>query len=423
MKQIAYLLVFALITSCSVQSIEPDNTLEPENKPTEHAQIERARSIPLQTKSRAILAQNNAFAFDVFKAVSQGQKQPDNLFLSPFSLSAALGMLYNGADGNTKAEIAKVLGFSEYTPEEVNEYYKEVTKALLEIDPNTSLSLANAIWANKGVNLKKSFIELNQNYYDAEVSTLDFSLPATLKTINDWASEKTKGTIPKLLDKIDPSTIVMLANAIYFKSFWTHDFDKSKTLNKPFHNIDGTTSTVPLMHQKEMRMAYAQMDDCSLVELPYANTAYAMSLILPAEGQDLDALIASLDVESWQAMRSHRGAVDVTLSMPRFRVENSLENLAGVLSDLGMPEAFSSYANFSAMLDTKVSVTSVIQKSYISVDEDGTEAAAVTLIAMATSVLQPNPAKATMVLDRPFAFAITEQSTGAILFMGKITKL
>ena len=420
MKKFIYLIAFALAASCSGLGLSEDPILEEEVIPTEPTGMERAKAIALQTKSCAILEQSNEFSLNFFKAVSQ--LQDENLFLSPFSLSAALGMLYNGADGNTKAEIAKVLGFSEYTPEEVNNYYKELTAALLEVDPQTSLSFANAIWANKGVNLKKSFIELNQNYYDAEVSTLDFSLPATLKTINDWASEKTKGTIPKLLNEINPSTIVMLANAIYFKSFWTHDFDKTKTVNKTFHNIDGTTSTVPLMHQKEMRMAYAQMDDCSLVELPYANTAYAMSLILPAEGQDLDALIASLDVESWQAMRSHRGAVYVTLSMPCFKVENGLD-LVGVLSDLGMPEAFSGYANFSAMLDTKVSVTSVIQKSYISVDEDGTEAAAVTLISQTTAVPQPNPAKATMVLDRPFAFAITEQSTGAILFMGKITKL
>ena len=423
MKRIIYLVIFTLIVSCSEQSkIQP--TPEPD-APVAITEISRAQAIELQPQTRAILEQNNSFALNFFKVVSQDQEQDENLFLSPYSMSAALGMLYNGAEGETKAEIAKVLGMDGYTPEEVNSYYKELTEALLEVDPSTSLSLANAIWANKGITLKNSFAEVNQNYYDAEVSTLDFSLPSALQTINRWSNEKTKGTIPEILKKIEPTTIAILANAIYFNSFWITDFDKSKTANKTFHNIDGTTSSVPMMHQKQMMMEYAQMDNCGMVTLPYANEAFTMNLILPEVGEDIDALIEDLDRESWQIMRNHGAITKVTLSMPRFKVENNLDDLADVLKAMGMPRAFSDAADFSAMFDdVDALVSKVIQKSYISVDEAGTEAAAVTVIVMdMTSGPPPTPEEVTMVIDRPFIFAITEQSTGAILFMGKITKL
>ena len=303
----------------------------------------------------------------------------------------------------------------------MNSYYKELTEALLKVDPSTSLSLANAIWANKGVTLKNSFAEVNRSYYDAEADTLDFSLLSALQTINSWSNEKTKGTIPEILDCLDENTLAILANAIYFNSFWTTDFDKSKTVKKAFHNIDGTTSSVPIMHQKQM-MEYAQMDNCGMVTLPYANGAFTMNLILPEVGEDIDALVEDLDRESWQIMRNHGSLPKVTLSMPRFKVENNLDNLVEALKDMGMQKAFSN-ADFSAMFDDiDANISQVIQKSYISVDEAGTEAAAVT-IAMWEVTLTGPPKEVTMVINRPFIFAITERSTGVILFMGKITKL
>ena len=422
-KKLTILLLSALLLfACSENKKEPEiKTEDPINR--EKGEIEWARRIDLQAKTRAILEQNNFFALDFFKAVVQ-KTDEKKLFLSPYSMSAALGMLYNGAEGKTKTEIAKVLGMSDYTPEEINEYYQELTTALLAVDPNSSLSLANAIWANKGVTLKNSFVDLNKDYYDAEVSTLDFSQPSALKTINDWCNENTKGTIPKILDAIAPSNIAILANAIYFKSFWTKDFDKSKTVSKPFNNIDGTSSTVPMMYLK-YKLLYSQMDVCGMVTLPYANTAFAMNLILPNEGVNVDALIADFDGASWQAMMANRTSTTVTLSMPRFKIENELNNLADILAAMGMPTAFSGDADFSAMVDNlQAFVNQVIQKSYISVDEDGTEAAAVTLMTMDTSPgPMPNPPEVTMVFDRPFFFAITEQSTGVILFMGKVTAL
>ena len=428
MKKGFFLFFLILAVSCS-NPLQEQPTPEPEiSKPKEQGEviektiINPAISIILQPHTIAILYQNNSFAIDFFKAVSQ--QHDNNLFLSPFSLSAVLGMLYNGAAGTTQEEIAKVLRMSDYTPDEVNQYYLKLTKALLEVDPNTSLSLANAIWSNKGVTLKNPFVVLNQDYYDAEVSTLDFSLPSALNTINDWCNDKTKGTIPKILEEIDPSTLVILANAIYFKSFWVNDFDKTKTVDKPFHNIDGTTSIVPMMHLRELELKYAQMNRCGMVSLPYANTAFAMNLILPLQGEDIDDLIEDLDATAWQMMTATSTKTKVTLSMPRFKIENTLEDLRSILVDMGMPSAFLESADFSNMLNINAFISRVIQKSYISVDEDGTEAAAVTLANTVTSIVPgPSPKEVTMVLDRPFIFAITEQSTGIILFMGKVVKL
>ena len=425
MKKLLFVLCTGavLLSGCKDIVIETEIDLTPSDSQKEITEIRWARNIALQPQTRAILAQNNLFALDFFKAVSE-KFDNDNLFLSPYSMYAALGMLYNGAEGETREEIAKVLGMEDYAPEEINNYYRELTEALLAVDPSTSLSLANAIWANKGIPLKEPFIALNQDYYDAEVRTLDFSLPSALKTINDWCSEKTHGTIPKILEYIDPATIVMLANAIYFNSFWTYDFEKSKTQNKPFRNISGGASTVPMMYLKH-ELLYAQMDVCGMVALPYANTAFHMNLILPNEEIDVDDLIADFDGDSWQQMMTHRSNAMVTLSLPRFKIENNINGLAAVLAAMGMPLAFSGNADFSAMIEgAGALVNNVIQMSYISVDEDGTEAAAVTLMALVTSPgPMPNPQEVTMVFDRPFLFAITEKSTGAILFMGKVTNL
>ena len=429
MKKLPILLCagFVLLSGCKDIVIEKEMILNAADKEADgikKKEIDEARSIILLPQTRAILEQNNSFALDFFKAVSL--QCSTTLFLSPYSMSAALSMLYNGASGETKKEIAAVLGMSDYTPEEVNRYYQELTKALLEVDPCTTLSLANAIWANKGIGLKPSFVTLNQNFYEAEVNTLDFSLPSSLKTINDWCSEKTKGTIPKILESIDPKSLVILANAIYFNSFWTHDFDKSKTIEKLFYNKDGSTTLVSMMHQKPMELLYTQMEGYGMVTLPYVNKAFAMNLILPEVGEDIDTLINELDRETWQTMMHHRAEAKVTLSMPRFKIENEWR-LAGILAALGMSSAFSGDADFSDMFEgeRQASVSDVIQKSYISVDEAGTEAAAVTLVhlVMSPGTPRPTPAEVTMVFNRPFIFAITEQSTGAILFMGKVAKL
>jgi len=426
MQRILYLLALILVASCTKSTPgQPEPVTEPD-EPMENIKIESAKSIQLQSQTRLILEQSNSFAFDFFMAVSELSEE--NLFLSPFSMFVALGMLYNGAAGDTKEEIATVLGINEYPSEEVNNSYKELTTSLLEVDPYSSLSLANAIWVNKYVILKNSFVALNQNYFDAETGSLDFGQPSlALKTINDWCNEKTKGTIPAILEKIDPLTTAIFTNAICFNSFWTHIFDKTKTTEALFYYRDGTSSQIPMMHQKQLMLKYAQMSNCGMVVLPYANTAFALNLILPDEDVDIDDLLENFNTTSWQAIVNNlSNNTKVTLSMPRFVVQNTLENIQDVLAVLGMPTAFSVYkADFSAMIDQDAYISKVIQKSYISVDEEGTKAAAVSVIEQSGTIgpSLPPPEEVTMIINRPFLFLITEQSTGVILFMGKVVRL
>jgi serpin B len=231
----------------------------------------------------------------------------------------ALGMLYNGAEDETKEEIAAVMSMSDYTPAQVNEYYQALTEGLLAVDLKTELSVANAIWSDKGFPLKKGFVDLNKQYYDAEVSTMDFLLPSALKAINDWCNEKTKGTIPKILDELTPPTVI--ANATYFKSFWTVPFEKLKTEEKPFYNQDGSTSKVQMMHQKELSLNYTHTSDYEFVRLPYSNGAFSMDIMLPKEGVDIEDVIESLDGQTWKTLTRamHAKQVLVTLSMPKFK--------------------------------------------------------------------------------------------------------
>ena len=417
-----FLITSVLFCSCSTNTkIE-----EPEEEPTQEEPEpikEVIRPISLLTQEMYPLVNRGSdFAIRFFKQVSQ-ERTDDNLFLSPYSLGCALGMLYNGAEGKTKEEIATVMAMSDYTPEQLNEYYQTLTKALIEADQLTELGVANAIWSHTPYPVKKSFADLMKKYYDAEISTMDFYLPSSIKAINDWAKEKTKGTIPEVVRGISPP--IILANAVYFKSPWTVKFNKSNTVDMQFYNGNGVVSTVPIMHQKELRLKYAHTSDYEFVQLPYANETFAMNILLPKEGITLEQVIESLDGTTWETLRrtANGSSVDVTLSMPRFKLRDEMD-LNNALIMMGMPRAFTGNAEFLAMLDVNTRIEGVSQFSYIDVNEEGTEAAAVTIIrSVILSDLLPPPPKVTMVVDRPFIFAITEQSTGAILFMGKVVNL
>jgi len=423
-SKFAVLLLTILIINSCTDKVENESKIaeEPQEaeKPREFA---GPGYINLPFEMRPIVSSGTDFAFNFFKQVSD--EFSGNLFISPYSLGMALGMLYNGAENETKEEIAAVMGMSGYTPEQVNNYYQTLTEGLLAVDSKTDLSVANAIWTDKGFPLKKGFVDLNRQYYDAEIRIMDFSLPSALRAINDWSNEKTKGTIPRILESLEPPTV--LANATYFKSAWTVPFEKSGTVKKPFYNQDGTTSTLDMMHQKEIPLHYTHTSDYELVRLPYSNGSFSMNILLPKEGVDIDEVLESLNGTTWETLTRtmHANSVLVTLSMPRFTLENKLE-LNDVLIAMGMPRAFSDKdAQFLAMLEVHSWVGYVLQKSYIDVSEEGTEASAVTVIMMIMSSGEPLPPPqyATVVVNRPFIFAITEQSTKAIIFMGKVTKL
>jgi len=423
MKKLASILMaLALLCSCSKAVIEELNTdptdLQKEEQPT-------PLLLSLSPEMRSLLAPGNDFAMRFLKEVSN-EYANENLFLSPYSLACALGMLYNGAEGETKEEIAAAMSMAGYAPEALNNYFQTMTQALLSIDPITDLGVANALWSDIHFPIKNNFINQLHTYYDADATTMDFSHPSAIKAINDWGYEKTKGTIPEIVEEIAPPLV--LANAVYFKSAWRVSFDKSNTVSKPFYNSNGTTSTVQMMHQKELMLNYAHTSDYEFIRLPYGNDAFAMNILLPKEGVDIEEVVESLDNAAWgsimNAMRVH--TAHVTLSMPRFTLEKNDYFLNNVLMEMGMSRAFAINAQFGAISDYfPLFVDKIMQKSYIDVNEEGTEASAVTVISMVTlpGGPLPPPEYVTVVVNRPFLFAITEQSTNAILFIGKVIKL
>jgi len=420
MKKIStILLALMLLCSCSTTDVD-ELVTDPENT----SSVEPPSRISLSPEMRSLLAPGVNFSMRFLKEVSN-EYANENLFLSPYSLACALGMLYNGAEEETKEEIAAAMNMAGYTPEALNEYFQTLTQALLKIDPLTDLGVANALWSDNNFPIKSGFIYQLQTYYDADAGVMDFSLPSSVKAINDWCYQKTKGTIPEIVKEIYPP--LALANAVYFTSVWTVPFNKSKTIDKLFYNSNGTRSTVQMMHQKEMKLNYAHTSDYEFVRLPYGNDAFAMNILLPKEGVDIEKVLGSLDGQTWGAITGamHTQVAHVTLSMPRFSLKENTYELNDVLGKMGMPRAFTSTAQFGALSDFPLFVDKVIQKSYIDVNEEGTEASAVTIIAMTGSsgAPLPPPEYVTVVVDRPFLFAITERSTGAILFIGKVIKL
>ena len=425
MKKILYIFVLVLLFSCAKhQEQEELPVLLPEE---EVDIIKGAWPITLTLESRYISNKINCFSFDFFKTVSQ--QSDNNIFLSPFSMATALGMVYNGAVGETKDEIAKTLRIEDNNPDEVNQFFSELYNAIEDVDPGTSLSFANAMWANKGIGFKNSFVELNQNIYKAEMNTLDFSLPSTLKTMNDWCYKKTDGTIPEILDVLDPLTPGILANAVYFNSFWTEQFDKTKTKEIPFFNRDGTVSLVQMMQQGPLTIKsalyYSLWTTCSMVVIPYSNTAFRMTLILPNEGEDIDDFLEDFNEREWRSLRTNLSSnVKITLLMPRFTIESKLENLRESLVAMGMTTFFSDNADFSDMLDVNDFNIDVLQKSYISVNEEGTQASSVSVVELVGGGEPlPPPEEVTMVVDRPFLFLISVFGDDTIFFMGKVVKL
>lgn len=375
-------------------------------------------TIPNSEKSAAIISADNQFGFELFKKINASLDEPKNTMISPMSVSLALAMLYNGAEGETKAQMQEMLHKSGLTADDLNQSYKDLVAALVSHDPKVVLSIANAIYYRNTFSVKNSFITTNQNYYQAEVQGLDFSKEAeTLQTVNDWVKTNTNGKIDKIIEQVKPETIMYLLNAIYFNGEWTYRFDPKKTYDMPFKKEDKTSVQVPTM-MIENPFDYLSNNDFQLLEMPYGSGKYSMLIFLPQEGKTTNDVISLLNPEnitSWLGQMSEQKK-EVYLPKFEFKFNNSLVD---ELTALGMTDAFDDgKANLSGISEeAKLVVSEVMHKTYIKVDERGTEAAAVTGITIdVTSVGPDNSFRA----DHPFVFAIREKDTQAILFIGKV---
>ncbi|MEL7564446.1 MAG: serpin family protein [Dehalobacterium sp.] len=359
---------------------------------------------------------NSRFAFDIFRQLNR-EDEEQNVFISPFSISTALTMTYQGAGSTTKEAMAFALGYAGIDDEKLNESYGNLIRYLRQLDKKIELNIGNSLWVREGEAIKEEFLAVNREVFDAPVTPLDFSQEKAADEINQWISDATKKKIEKMIEPPIPGNVVMyLINAIYFKGEWTHQFDQKQTFPALFQAGDGSSHEVMMM-SKNGKVEYGQGENYQAVRLPYGGGKAAMYCLLPREDVSVQDFIGELDEEQWQRIReSIREQDDVQLQLPRFKLEYGIKNLNDSLTALGMGEAFTAGADFSGIREG-LYINRVLHKAVIEVNEEGSEAAAATVVEMRESAaLEP----LTFIADRPFIFIIADDETGTILFMGKM---
>jgi serpin B len=366
--------------------------------------------------------EGNAFAAELFSVIHKNETKEDNIVISPLSLNMALAMVWNGANGETKQAIQKAMGMSDYSQSEVNAYFKKLREALVKTDPTVKLAIANSIWSKKGFPVKQDFYNVNKDWYSAEVKELDFSSPSAADIINQWCSDNTNGLIKKMIESIPEDVVMYLINALYFKGEWSdkYGFVASSTKNEPFYKENGQSTTVKMMQQSN-QLGYYSDKYLASTALSYGNGAFSMVFILPNQNVSFDKMLEQLkQPDYWNRCLNPSGSYEVNLYVPKFKIEYE-KKLNETLAQLGMGIAFSSRADFLGISDIPLKISQVKQKACIEVNEKGSEAAAVTVVEMGLTSAGPStPQKVTFRADRPFLFAIKENSTGTVLFMGKI---
>jgi serpin B len=374
----------------------------------------------LTAGEQRVIGASNDFSFALFRRLSAAQKD-SNVFTSPLSASMALGMAMNGAASTTYDEMRATLGFgASATESEIGESYKSLIALLRGLDPSVELRIANSIWYRAGFPVERSFLDAGRNWFDAQVGALDFASPSAVAAINGWVSTSTAGKIPTIIDDIEDDQVMFLINAIYFKGSWRAKFDPMRTLDAPFRGVEGDQPT-KLMH-RDGTMRYLQATDFEAVDLPYGNSAYSMTVVLPSAGTSVEAVAASLQTGAWTDRVSQFRDAEVDLFLPRFKLEWQ-RMLIPDLQSLGMRAAFvDGGADFSRMssLGRELYISLVKQKTYVDVNEEGTEAAAVTNVGISVTSM---PVRTLFRVDRPFVFVIRERLSGTILFMGKVVRM
>ncbi|MGQ9620240.1 MAG: serpin family protein [Bacteroidales bacterium] len=399
------LLFLNLLLSCEKEVSEPDLT---------------PKMIELTAAAPQAIASSNEFGIELFtKTALESQ---ENLMLSPLSASTALTMLLNGCGGNTYDQLKNTLHYpADFNISDINEAYKSLVDQLLKADPKVKLALANAIFYRIGFSVKPPFLTTMKDDFKASVEGLDFTSPSALSTINKWANDNTNGKISKVLDSISDYAVMFIMNALYFKGDWSYQFDKSKTSNRLFYPDGGNAIEVSTMIG-EVGGKVVIGSNYRGIEMPYGRTNFTMIVIVPED--TLQLFNSTFDAELWNELtanldrQSEFGKVIVYMPKFKFSYEKYLNNQ---LQSLGMIDAFIPYvANLSGISDASIYVDFVKQNTFVEVDEEGTEAAAVTTIGIYVTSLPPQPQQ--FVVDKSFIFAIRERTTNTLLFIGQIMK-
>ncbi len=403
---IGLLMLAALFSITSCDSSDDTETTGPVVCPTD------------QTTTSILEASINK-AFPLFAAVDAATKANENFTISPLSLSEMLVMASNGANGETRKQINSIIGANDnISKESLNEAFNGLNEYLARVDSKTTFTTANSVWIDEGFKVKPEFLSdkklIGETFYQ-KLSTIK-----TMDDINHWCDIKTSGCIKDILtEPLDDYCRMVLANALYFKGMWKNKFSKDDTKEKEFTNSDGSKSKVQMMFQSSMFLGYEGLD-MDFVEFPYGNENYCMDVFLPHEDKKLDECMKDFDQKTFEEYLKKAAMGEILVEMPRMKL-NYKTSLVKPLKAMGMTDAFSDDADFSGISNEKTYISDVIQATFVNVDEEGTEAAAVTVATLDNSVMPMRTS--TFYINRPFAYIIREKTTGTILFMGKVRKL
>lgn len=375
----------------------------------------------LTAGEKLLIEADGSFSYDIFRRTVSWETEKENMMISPLSISMALAMTLNGAQGSTYDEMQQALYLSEMETEEINEAFRSLTELLVTVDPQVTIRIANSIWYKNGLPVEEAFLDAMREFFDARVEGLDFDDPASVDIINNWVNENTDGLIEEIIEEIEPQMVMFLINALYFKGDWLRPFDVEDTRKADFHLENGETSEVDMMHQ-EGRFALHFSDEVMMAEIPYGDSLFTMSLLMPADpempiSQFVDEKLTAANLTFWRSNLTVDSR-DITLELPKFEFEYEIE-YNDILKAMGMSTAFNkTEANFIGIADVSpqnLYIDEVKHKTFIRVDEKGTEAAAVTSVGIGVDSVPPQ-----MIADRPFVFIIHERESGTNLFMGVV---
>ena len=391
---------------------EPDDNMVVDMLP-------ETRAIQLTEEQREYARKNNDFTFNLYRAINDAQEEKESNITSPLSVTYVMGMLNGGAAGKTEEEITNVLGFGDGNKAAINAYCQALIQQAPLADPSVTLQIANIVAANEDVVLEDAYKKNMNDYYEAEVASLDFLEPSSLDYLNDWCNEKSQGMIPKIIDQLNPETKLVLMNAIYFKATWTEKFDEQDTKDETFTKADGTTATIPMMYRNAL-IQYGANDLFSSVCLPFGSgDKYRMYVLLPSEGKTVDDVVKVLTNDYWEKNRPTGSAI-VDLKLPRFKTNSDIR-LNELISQLGAPSMFDGEkADFAEISKNykNLFVSLMKQKAAIEVSEEGTKTSAVTVAMMESTAAPMDYKTVNFHANRPFVYLIQEWDTRAIFFIG-----
>ena len=389
-----------VIASCKKNNIKP---------------VVTGKNLVLSALEQQKVTADNVFTLKLFKNLSSSNTAGANLFASPLSVSFALGMTSNGANGQTLDAIKNTLNFNGLTQEQVNSYYNNLITNLPQLDPNTTLKIANSIWYRQEFSVLPDFLQTNSTSFHAKVQGLDFNNPASVTQINNWVSDQTAGKIPTIVEAIPADAVMYLINAIYFKSSWKEKFDPTHTIKRTF-NPDGGGSVQSDFMDNIMPVNLFTNDNVIVAELPYSGDKYSMVVAMPQNGTIGD-FVTGIDSAKWQLWMNSLTPAKPEIQLPKFKISYDV-TLNDALTQLGMGIAFTKLADFSKINATaSLLITKVKHKAFVEVNEDGTTAAAATSVEVGITAA---PLAPMVTFNHPFFFAIREMKSGLIVFVGTV---